>query len=64
VILQLFVTTVKEYKRFAEQLPLNVSTPAPRDEAVYIAVQTRLLLLRKYITEKVTFPLKVVPFKS
>lgn len=51
--LELFMTTMKEYKRFAKQLPLqnNIYLTDSYDEAIYIAVQTRLMLLRKYTSK-------------
>lgn len=49
--LQLFLTTVEEYKLFAEQLPFkqNDASSESYDEFSYVAIQTRLILLRKYI---------------
>lgn len=54
MLLQLFITTVKEYKRFAEQLPIKITSDKIDSyrESIYIAVQTRLILLRKYMTAK------------
>ena len=52
--LELFVTTVKEYNRFAKQLPLgdiSKSTIDLLNETTYIAIQTRLMLLRKYASK-------------
>jgi hypothetical protein len=51
MILDLFVTTVKEYKRFAKQLPLKSNDCMDSfEESIYIAAQVRLMLLRKYIS--------------
>ena len=43
---------MKEYKRFIAQLPLcrNSSLGDSTDESTYIAVQTRLMLIRKYVS--------------
>ena len=52
--LELFVTTVKEYNRFVKQLPLgdiSKSTIDLLNETTYIAIQTRLMLLRKYASK-------------
>ena len=53
--LELFVSTVKEYVRFSNQLPLKrIKTSIDlhiHDEAEYVAIQTRLILLRKYFSE-------------
>ncbi len=48
--LELFQTTVREYKRFTQQLPINYSTAMSGDisDAAYVAAHTRLMLLRKY----------------
>ncbi|RCX10429.1 hypothetical protein DFR58_12921 [Anaerobacterium chartisolvens] len=48
--LELFQTTVKEYKRFTQQLPINYSNAVLSDflDSIYVAAQTRLMLLRKY----------------
>lgn len=48
--LKLFQTTVKEYKRFIKQLPINYSNAESGDfsDATYVAAHTRLMLLRKY----------------
>ncbi len=47
---ELFQTTVRDYKRFTQQLPINYSTALWRNffDSTYVAVQTRLMLLRKY----------------
>jgi hypothetical protein len=54
MILELFLTTAKEYKRFTEQLPLKKGghLGEQSDEATYVAIQIRLMLLRKYINKK------------
>lgn len=46
----LFQTTVMEYKHFAQQLPINYPQALSGDfsDSTYVAVQTRLMLLRKY----------------
>jgi len=51
--LELFVTTVLEYRRFADQLPLEQQNPLGMAyaDATYVAVQTRLMLLRKYTSK-------------
>lgn len=51
--LELFITTFKEYQRFAKQLPMANSKSLfdTYDEAMYVAVQTRLILLRKYTSK-------------
>lgn len=48
--LELFQTTVKEYTRFTRQLPIDYTKAMSGDfsDSVYVAVQTRLMLLRKY----------------
>jgi len=48
--LELFQTTVKEYQRFTQQLPIDYLKALSGDlsEFTYIASQTRLMLLRKY----------------
>ncbi|UZT82889.1 hypothetical protein [Caproicibacterium sp. BJN0003] len=48
--LELFQTTVKEYNRFTNQLPIDYveASKGNCSEFMYIAVQTRLMLLRKY----------------
>ena len=48
--LQIFQTTVREYKRFIEQLPLDYSKALEGDlsDLTYVAIHTRLMLLRKY----------------
>jgi hypothetical protein len=52
MILDLFVTTIKEYKRFSKQLPLkNYEENSTVDESLYAAIQVRLMLLRKYISK-------------
>jgi hypothetical protein len=50
VELELFQTTVREYKRFTQQLPINYSKAVSGDfsDSTYVAAQTRLMLLRKY----------------
>jgi hypothetical protein len=47
---ELFQTTVGDYKRFAQQLPINYSKALWRNffDSTYVAAQTRLMLLRKY----------------
>jgi len=47
--LELFQTTVREYKRFIIQLPLDYSKELEGDlsDFTYVAVHTRLMLLRK-----------------
>ncbi|OJU10675.1 MAG: hypothetical protein BGN88_12060 [Clostridiales bacterium 43-6] len=51
--LELFMTTMKEYKRFTDQLPIVFTKLIidSCDEATYVAVQTRLMLLRKYTSK-------------
>lgn len=61
MILELFLTTVKEYKRFMERLPINendslvetIYNASNEDnfESDYIAIQVRLMLIRKYINK-------------
>lgn len=48
--LELFQTTVQEYKRFAQQLPVDHSKAIENthDEEIYVAEHIRLMLLRKY----------------
>lgn len=49
--LELFQTTVKEYKRFIQQLPIKYSDVISGDDfsdSIYVAAHTRLMLLRKY----------------
>lgn len=48
--LELFVTTVEEYKRFSSFLKFNenVSLVDGYSEEDYIGIQVRLMLLRKY----------------
>lgn len=48
--LELFQTTVREYKRFTQQLPIDYSKAMSDDfsDSAYVAAQTRLMLLRKY----------------
>lgn len=48
--LALFQNTVREYKRFTQQLPINYSKAMSGDfsDSTYVAAQTRLMLLRKY----------------
>ena len=48
--LELFQTTVREYKRFTQQLPINYPNVMSGDfsDSTYVAAQTRLMLLRKY----------------
>lgn len=48
--LELFQTTVKEYKRFMQQLPLDYSEVVSGNfsDTTYVAANTRLMLLRKY----------------
>ncbi len=48
--LELFQTTIKEYKRFMKQLPINYSITESGNfsDSTYIAAHTRLMLLRKY----------------
>jgi len=50
--LELFVTTIKEYRRFAEYLPLSGCDDyaSAFDEPTYIAIHVRLILLRKYVS--------------
>jgi predicted lactoylglutathione lyase len=50
VELELFQTTVKEYKRFTQQLPLDYSEAVSGNlsDTTYVAAHTRLMLLRKY----------------
>ncbi|MCI1951907.1 MAG: hypothetical protein LKJ50_04750 [Clostridiales bacterium] len=49
--LELFQTTVMGYKYFAQQLPIDYSKVLLGDfsDFTYVAAQTRLMLLRKYI---------------
>jgi len=51
--LELFMTTMREYERFVVQLPLskNENNPDLFNEFEYVSVQTRLMLLRKYIAK-------------
>ncbi len=51
--LELFVYTIEEYLRFTSQLQINtnISLIKQYDEAEYIAIQTRLMLLRKYTSK-------------
>ena len=48
--LKLFQTTVMEYKRFSQQLPIAYTEAMSGDvsDSAYVAVHTRLMLLRKY----------------
>lgn len=48
--LELFLYTIREYKRFATQLPINIGASLEKiyDEREYVAIQIRLMLLRKY----------------
>lgn len=48
--LELFQTTVKEYKRFMQQLSLDYSEAISGNfsDSAYVAAHTRLMLLRKY----------------
>lgn len=48
--LELFQTTVMEYKRFAQQLPIAYTEimSGEMSDSAYVAVHTRLMLLRKY----------------
>ncbi len=50
--LQVFMITIKEYRRFADQLPINKDHiyAGNYSDSDYVAVQTRLMLLRKYFT--------------
>ena len=51
--LELFLTTMNEYKRFSTELPFE-SAKALSDsysKSTYVAIQTRLMLLRKYISQ-------------
>jgi len=50
MVLELFQTTVREYKRFAKQLPIDFPKVLSGDfsDSTYVAVHTRLMLLRKY----------------
>jgi len=50
VKLELFQTTVREYKRFTQQLPIYYSKAISGDfsDSTYVAAHTRLMLLRKY----------------
>lgn len=47
---ELFQTTVKEYKRFMQQLPIDYSEAVSGNfsDSTYVAAHTRLMLLRKY----------------
>lgn len=50
--LELFMTTMKEYERFSQQLPYkSIKIGECYDDATYVAVQTRLVLLRKYTSK-------------
>jgi len=51
--LELFMTTMREYKRFVVQLPLskNENNPDIINEFEYVSVQTRLMLIRKYVVK-------------
>lgn len=51
--LELFVYTIEEYLRFTTQLPINKNSSLvdQYDESEYIAIQTRLMLLRKYTSK-------------
>lgn len=48
--LELFQTTVREYKRFIKELPLDYpkATTGDFSDTTYVAANTRLMLLRKY----------------
>lgn len=50
MVLKLFQTTVMEYKRFTQQLPIDYTEAMSGEisDSVYVAVHTRLMLLRKY----------------
>lgn len=52
--LQIFLHTINEYNRFAHQLPVDkdYTLGEAYDEANYIGIQTRLMLLRKYFNNK------------
>lgn len=52
--LQLFLYTLEEYKRFSTHMPVNTSTTMVADcaESDYIGIQTRLMLLRKYYSNR------------
>lgn len=60
--LQIFLHTVHEYDRFARQLPINKNSDLNEtyDEANYIGIQTRLMLLRKYFNNKGSVGFKYV----
>jgi hypothetical protein len=75
VKLELFQTTVREYKRFTQQLPINYSMAMSGDtsDSTYVAAQTRLMLLRKYtrngrgslyLTDIVTEAIRIFPKHS
>ena len=51
--LELFMYTIEEYLRFTSQLPINTNNRLTDqyDESEYIAIQTRLMLLRKYTSK-------------
>lgn len=51
--LELFIYTIDEYLRFTSQLPIEASTTLidQYDEYEYVAIQTRLMLLRKYTSK-------------
>lgn len=50
--LELFIYTLEEYLRFRKQLPLSTDDITSQyDESDYIAIQTRLMLLRKYTSK-------------
>lgn len=51
--LEIFMTTMIEYKRFIKELPMKVgkSLLDSYDESTYVAVQVRLMLLRKYTSK-------------
>ncbi len=51
MILELFMTTMKEYIRFAKQLPYDSINTSTYKEQDYVAIQTRLMLIRKFITK-------------
>lgn len=70
--LELFQTTVKEYNRFAKQLPIDYVEASKGNcpEFMYVAVQTRLMLLRKYtqdgrgslyLPKIITYAIKIFP---
>ena len=54
--LELFMITIKEYNRFAQQLDLkyDYSNMESFEEEIYIAIHIRLMLLRKYVSKNQT----------